>query len=156
MGINAGGVVLIGLISDYIQRHYLLALVYLVRGVAFVSLIVLPGATAMWAFALIGGASWPRHSAADYRTHRRCLRSPQRGYVRRSDQLLAPDGWRCRGAPVRIDFRPAGHVRPRVRRRRAVSAGRWSGDPDNQREEVLSQVRPCRKRGELEQSGQRR
>ena len=58
MGINAGGVVLIGLISDYIQRHYLLALVYLVRGVAFVSLIVLPGATAMWAFALIGGASW--------------------------------------------------------------------------------------------------
>jgi sugar phosphate permease len=58
MGINAGGVVLIGLMSDYIQRHYLLALVYLVRGVAFVSLIVLPGATAMWAFALIGGASW--------------------------------------------------------------------------------------------------
>ena len=58
MGINAGGVVLIGLLSDYIQRHYLLALVYLVRGVAFVSLIVFPGAMAMWAFALIGGASW--------------------------------------------------------------------------------------------------
>ena len=58
MGINAGGVVLIGLLSDYIQRHYLLALVYLVRGVAFMSLIVLPGATAMWAFAIIGGASW--------------------------------------------------------------------------------------------------
>lgn len=58
MGINAGGVVLIGLLSDYIQRHYLLALVYLVRGVAFVTLIVLPGAMAMWAFALIGGASW--------------------------------------------------------------------------------------------------
>ncbi len=58
MGINAGGVVLIGLLSDYLQRHYLLAAVYLVRGVAFVSLIVLPGATAMWAFAFIGGASW--------------------------------------------------------------------------------------------------
>ena len=58
MGINAGGVVLIGLLSDYIQRHYLLALVYLVRGVAFMSLIVLPGATAMWAFAFIGGVSW--------------------------------------------------------------------------------------------------
>ena len=58
MGINAGGVVLIGLLSDYFQRHYLLALVYMVRGVAFVSLIVLPGATAMWAFAVIGGASW--------------------------------------------------------------------------------------------------
>ena len=58
MGINAGGVVLIGLLSDYIQRHYLLALVYLVRGVAFMTLIVLPGATAMWAFAIIGGASW--------------------------------------------------------------------------------------------------
>ena len=58
MGINAGGVVLIGLMSDYFQRHYLLAMVYLIRGVAFVSLIILPGAMAMWAFALIGGASW--------------------------------------------------------------------------------------------------
>ncbi len=58
MGINAGGVVLIGLMSDYIQRHYLLALVYLIRGVAFVTLIVLPGSAAMWAFAAIGGASW--------------------------------------------------------------------------------------------------
>ena len=58
MGINAGGVVLIGLMSDYFQRHYLLAVVYLIRGVAFVTLIVLPGAMAMWAFAVIGGASW--------------------------------------------------------------------------------------------------
>ena len=58
MGINAGGVVLIGLLSDRVQRHYLLAGVYLVRGVAFVTLIVLPGTAAMWAFAFIGGASW--------------------------------------------------------------------------------------------------
>ena len=58
MGINAGGVVLIGLLSDYIQRHYLLAIVYLIRGVAFVSLIVFSGTMAMWAFAFIGGASW--------------------------------------------------------------------------------------------------
>ncbi len=58
MGINAGGVILIGLMSDVFQRHYLLAMVYLVRGVAFVTLIIFPGALAMWAFAVIGGASW--------------------------------------------------------------------------------------------------
>ncbi len=58
MGINAGGVVLIGLMSDYFQRHFLLAAVYLVRGIAFVTLIVLPGSMALWAFAIIGGASW--------------------------------------------------------------------------------------------------
>ena len=58
MGINGGGVVVIGLLSDRLQRHYLLAGVYLVRGLAFVTLIVLPGSSAMWAFAFIGGASW--------------------------------------------------------------------------------------------------
>ena len=58
MGINAGGVIFIGLLSDYLQRRYLLATVYLIRGIAFILLIVLPGANAMWAFAFVGGASW--------------------------------------------------------------------------------------------------
>ncbi|MDA1280905.1 MAG: MFS transporter [Chloroflexi bacterium] len=57
-GINAAGVVVIGLLSDRFQRKNLLGIVYLIRGVAFVSLIVLPGSSAMWAFAVIGGASW--------------------------------------------------------------------------------------------------
>ena len=58
MGINAGGVVLIGLLSDILQRHFLLAGVYLIRGVAFTTLVIFPGETAMWAFAFIGGVSW--------------------------------------------------------------------------------------------------
>ena len=58
MGINAGGVVLIGLLSDILQRHFLLAAVYLVRGVAFTTLVIFPGEMAMWAFTIIGGASW--------------------------------------------------------------------------------------------------
>ena len=58
MGINAGGVIIIGYLSDKMQRHYLLAGVYLVRGVAFTMPLLLPGAAAMWAFAVIGGASW--------------------------------------------------------------------------------------------------
>ena len=58
MGINAGGVVLIGLLSDIFQRHFLLAAVYLVRGVAFTTLVIFPGEMAMWAFTIIGGASW--------------------------------------------------------------------------------------------------
>ena len=58
MGINAGGVVAIGILSDIFQRHFLLAAVYLVRGVAFTTLVIFHGEMAMWAFAIIGGASW--------------------------------------------------------------------------------------------------
>ena len=57
-GINACGVLVIGLLSDRWQRKNLLGAVYLIRGVAFVSLIVLPGPSAIWAFAVIGGMSW--------------------------------------------------------------------------------------------------
>ena len=57
-GINAGGVLVVGWLSDKFQRKKLLGAVYLVRGVAFLSLIFLPGASALWAFAVIGGMSW--------------------------------------------------------------------------------------------------
>ena len=57
-GINAAGVLVIGLLSDRWQRKNLLGAVYLVRGIAFISLIVLPGSSAIWAFAVIGGMSW--------------------------------------------------------------------------------------------------
>ena len=57
-GINALGVLFVGAISDKMQRKTLLGIVYLVRGVAFLSLIVLPGSTALWVFAVIGGMSW--------------------------------------------------------------------------------------------------
>ena len=57
-GINACGVLVIGLLSDRWQRKNLLGAVYLVRGIAFVSLILLPGSSAIWAFAVIGGMSW--------------------------------------------------------------------------------------------------
>lgn len=57
-GINAGGVLVVGWLSDKFQRKKLLGAVYLVRGLAFLSLIFLPGASALWAFAVIGGMSW--------------------------------------------------------------------------------------------------
>ncbi|MBP38331.1 MAG: MFS transporter [Dehalococcoidia bacterium] len=57
-GINAGGVLVVGLLSDRWQRKNLLGAVYLVRGLGFVLLIVLPGSTAIWAFAVVGGMSW--------------------------------------------------------------------------------------------------
>jgi MFS family permease len=57
-GINACGVLVVGLLSDRWQRKNLLGAVYLVRAVAFISLIVLPGPSAIWAFAVIGGMSW--------------------------------------------------------------------------------------------------
>lgn len=57
-GINALGVLFVGSISDRMQRKTLLGIVYLVRGLAFLSLIFLPGLGALWAFAIIGGMSW--------------------------------------------------------------------------------------------------
>jgi MFS family permease len=57
-GINAAGVLSIGAISDRLQRKTLLGLVYFVRGLAFLSLIFLPGHAALWTFAVVGGMSW--------------------------------------------------------------------------------------------------
>ena len=57
-GVNACGVLAIGLLSDRWQRKNLLGVVYIVRGIAFISLFVLPGPIAIWAFAVIGGMSW--------------------------------------------------------------------------------------------------
>lgn len=56
--INAAGVLVVGMLSDRLQRKNLLGAVYLVRALAFVSLIVVPGEQAIWAFAVIGGMSW--------------------------------------------------------------------------------------------------
>ena len=57
-GLNAVAVLLVGPLSDRVPRKTLLGAVYLVRGVAFVLLVVLPGPAALWGFAIVGGASW--------------------------------------------------------------------------------------------------
>lgn len=56
--INAAGVIAVGIVSDRMPRKTLLGVVYLVRGVAFLLLVVLPGPWALWGFALVGGMSW--------------------------------------------------------------------------------------------------
>ena len=57
-GINAVGVLLVGPLSDRVPRKTLLGAVYLIRGVAFLLLVVLPGSAALWGFAIVGGLSW--------------------------------------------------------------------------------------------------
>jgi MFS family permease len=57
-GINAIGVVVVGTLSDRLPRKTLLGGVYFVRAIAFVLLVALPGPAALWAFAVVGGASW--------------------------------------------------------------------------------------------------
>jgi MFS family permease len=57
-GINAAGVLFVGSISDRMERKTILGIVYLVRSLAFLMLIVLPGPQAIWLFAVIGGMSW--------------------------------------------------------------------------------------------------
>ncbi|MCH2657712.1 MAG: MFS transporter [Dehalococcoidia bacterium] len=57
-GINAIGVLMVGPISDRMQRKNLLSFVYFVRGIAFITLVIFPGSIGLWTFAIIGGASW--------------------------------------------------------------------------------------------------
>ncbi len=57
-GINAVSVILVGTLSDRMERRMILSAVYAIRGVAFLVIILLPGPVAIWAFAIIGGASW--------------------------------------------------------------------------------------------------
>ena len=58
MAINGLGLLVVGTISDRMQRKNLLGAVYLIRGLAFLALIVLPGVPALWVFAVVGGISW--------------------------------------------------------------------------------------------------
>lgn len=57
-GVNAAAVLGVGALSDRVERKRLLGGVYFVRFLAFLALILLPGSTAIWVFAVIGGGSW--------------------------------------------------------------------------------------------------
>jgi len=57
-GVNGVSVFCSGYFSDKFERRYILGTIYLVRGIAFLCLLLLSGQIALWAFAIIGGMSW--------------------------------------------------------------------------------------------------
>ena len=57
-GVNGSVLLLVGWLSDRIERRVLLGTVYGIRAIGFLCLIVLPPAWGLWAFAIIGGGSW--------------------------------------------------------------------------------------------------
>ena len=57
-GLNALGVIAVGLMSDRFERKYLLASLYAVRGLAYAMLVLAPGMWGIWGFAFIAGFSW--------------------------------------------------------------------------------------------------
>ena len=58
MALNVLGGLGAGLIGDRIGRKNLLAAVYALRGFAFIFLLLFPGATGLWVFAVLAGFSW--------------------------------------------------------------------------------------------------
>ncbi len=58
MGLNALGGIGAGLLSDRFGRKNVLAVVYLMRGVAFILLVSVPSPMGMWVFAIVAGFSW--------------------------------------------------------------------------------------------------
>ena len=57
-GLNVVGVIVVGIISDFVGRKTLLGLIYATRGLAYVMLILAPGMLGIWGFAVIAGFSW--------------------------------------------------------------------------------------------------
>ena len=57
-GLSVFGAIGAGMIADRFGRKNLLALVYFMRGTAFVLLLLIPGDMALWAFAIVAGFSW--------------------------------------------------------------------------------------------------
>lgn len=58
MGLNVLGGLGAGILSDRFGRKNVLAAVYFMRGMAYMSLLLLPSATGLWIFATLAGFSW--------------------------------------------------------------------------------------------------
>jgi len=58
MGLNIIGSIGAGILSDKFNRKNLLALVYFLRGCAYILLLLVPGSSGLWVFATIAGFSW--------------------------------------------------------------------------------------------------
>lgn len=58
MALNVVGGVGAGMLSDRFRRKNILAFVYLLRGLAYVAVLVIPSTWGLWAFALLAGFSW--------------------------------------------------------------------------------------------------
>ena len=58
MALNVVGGLGAGFLGDRFGRKNLLAAVYVLRGIAFIFLLLFPGATGVWIFALLAGFSW--------------------------------------------------------------------------------------------------
>jgi MFS family permease len=58
MALNVLGGLGAGFLGDRFGRKNLLAGVYALRGIAFILLLVLPGVTGVWIFAILAGFSW--------------------------------------------------------------------------------------------------
>ena len=58
MALNVVGGLGAGFLGDSFGRKNLLAAVYVLRGIAFIFLLLFPGATGVWIFALLAGFSW--------------------------------------------------------------------------------------------------
>ena len=58
LGLNVFGAVGAGILGDRFGRKNVLAMVYLLRGGAYILLLIVPGDMALWAFAIVAGFSW--------------------------------------------------------------------------------------------------
>ena len=58
MFLNIAGGTGVGMLSDRFSRKNMLAMVYFVRGCAYILLLTVPGTASLWAFASVAGFSW--------------------------------------------------------------------------------------------------
>ena len=126
MGLNILGTIGAGMLADRIGgRKNMLALVYLLRGGAYVLLLLVPSTMGLWAFGcpcrfFLGGHGVPNHHADCRR-----LRTAGAGYHIRVVPAHAPDRGFGRNSVRRVASRPYRllHLALRHRRRPFVSGG---------------------------------
>ena len=139
-GINAVGVILIGSLSDRVERRLLLGCVYLVRSSAFLILLILPGQWALWGFALAGGASWLATVPLTTGLAADCLWPATHGVARRTHQLRSPNRRGAGRLPVRPGIRHLGELRSGDRSGRNFPGHGWHNFVDHQGAAVLGKI----------------
>mgnify|MGYP003708139431 CR=1 FL=1 len=107
MFLNIAGGTGAGMLSDRFSRKNMLAMVYFVRGCAYILLLTIPGTASLWAFASVAGFSWIATIPPYDLVGRRRLWITKAGNDIRVDIPL-PSSWRGRQhplgwVPVRLD-----------------------------------------------------
>ena len=135
--LNIVGVLVAGSISDKFGRKNVLGTIYAIRGLAYVALLLAPGSSGIWVFALVAGFSWVASAALTSSLTADIYGLKNMGTLRRHDDISPPDGQCAQCILGRRAIRRFRIVHCPVRNCRRSADWRYHFRVQRQREEVL-------------------